>query len=74
MAEINYKVVMQGLTENIIALERFAPDLKRELTKKFVAFLHQLFLRQKATFQAMIKYILQDGQKVASNDLMASAH
>jgi hypothetical protein len=34
MAEINYKVVMQGLTENIIALERFAPDLKRELNKE----------------------------------------
>jgi len=33
MAEINYKIEMQGLTENIIALERFAPDLKRELNK-----------------------------------------
>lgn len=47
MAEINYKVVMQGLTENIIALERFAPDLKRELNKEIRGILAPIVLEAK---------------------------
>jgi hypothetical protein len=47
MAEINYKIVMQGLTENIIALERFAPDLKRELNKEIRGILAPIVLEAK---------------------------
>lgn len=47
MAEINYRIEMQGLTENIIALERFAPDLKRELNKEIRGILAPIVLEAK---------------------------
>lgn len=48
MAEINYRVEMQGLTENIIALERFAPDLKRELNKEIRGILAPIVIEAKS--------------------------
>lgn len=39
---------MQGLTENIIALERFAPDLKRELNKEIRGILAPIVLEAKS--------------------------
>jgi hypothetical protein len=48
MAEINYRIVMQGLTENIIALERFAPDLKRELNKEIRGILAPIVLEARS--------------------------
>ena len=48
MAEINYRVEMQGLTENIIALERFAPDLKRQLNKEIRGILAPIVLEAKS--------------------------
>ena len=47
MAEINYRIEMQGLTENIIALERFAPELKRELNKEIRGVLAPIVLEAK---------------------------
>ena len=48
MAEINYRIEMQGLTENIIALERFAPDLKRQLNKEIRGILAPIVLEAKS--------------------------
>ena len=48
MAEINYRIEMQGLTENIIALERFAPDLKRELNKEIRGILAPIVIEAKS--------------------------
>lgn len=42
-----YRVVMQGLTEDIMALERFAPDLKRELNKSVKSILAPIVLEAK---------------------------
>jgi hypothetical protein len=39
---------MQGLTENIIALERFAPDLKRELNKEIRGILAPIVIEAKS--------------------------
>ena len=39
---------MQGLTENIIALERFAPDLKRELNKEIRGILAPIVLEARS--------------------------
>jgi len=48
MAEINYRILMQGITENIIALERFAPDLKRQLNKEIRGILAPIVLEAKS--------------------------
>ena len=48
MAEINYRIEMQGLTQNIIALERFAPDLKRQLNKEIRGILAPIVLEAKS--------------------------